>query len=122
MTWNIFDWGSRKGVVGQRKAQLIQAEENVKLLEDSITVEISKAYRKLERTKLIVEVAREAVVLQTESQRLSANRMEAGVIKKAQYDESVAAVKKAEWEELQAKLGYRLAQVELERIAGRFKY
>jgi hypothetical protein len=48
--------------------------------------------------------------------------MEAGVIKKAQYDESVAAVKKAEWEELQAKLGYRLAQVELERIAGRFKY
>ena len=122
MTWNIFDWGSRKGVVGQRKAQLIQAEENVKLLEDSITVEISKAYRKLERTKLIVEFASEAVVLQKENQRLSANRMETGVIKKSQYAESVAAVKKAEWEELQAKLGYRLARVELDRIAGQFNY
>ncbi len=122
ITWDIFDWGSRKGVVGQRKAQLIQAQENVKRLEDDITVEITKAYRKMERTKLIVEVAGEAVVLQKENQRLSAERMEAGVIKKAQYDESVAAVKKAEWEDLQAKLGYRLAQAELDRIAGRFNY
>jgi len=122
ITWDIFDWGSRKGVVGQRRAQLIQAQENVKRLEDSITVEITKAYRKLERTKLIVEVAGEAVVLQNENQRLSAKRVEAGVIKKAQYAESVAAVKKAEWDELQAKLGYRLAHAELDRIAGRFNY
>jgi multidrug efflux pump subunit AcrB/outer membrane protein TolC len=119
MTWNIFDWGSRRGVVGERGAQLIQAQENVKRLEDSITVEITKAYRKLERTKLITEVASEAVMLQKENQRLSANRMEDGVIKKAQYAESVAAVKKAEWEELQANLGYRLARAELDRLVGR---
>src|SRR5208283_975994 len=122
LTWDIFDWGSRKGVVGQRKAQLIQAQENVKRLEDNITVEITKVYRKLERTKQIVEVTGEAVVLQKENQRLSAERMEAGVIKKAQYAESVAAVKKAEWEMLQANLGYRLALAELNRIAGRFNY
>ena len=122
MTWNIFDWGSRKGVVGQRRAQLIQAQENVKRLEDSITVEITKVYRKLERTKLIVEAASEVVVLQKENQRLSAKQLEAGVIKKAQYAESVAALKKAQWEELQATLGYRLALAELDRIAGRFNY
>jgi len=122
MTWDIFDWGSRRGVLGQRRAQLIQAQENVKRLQDSITVEVTKVYRKLERTKLIVEVAGEAVVLQKENQRLSAKSMEAGVIKKAKYDESVAAVKKAEWDELQANLGYRLALAELDRIAGRFNY
>jgi multidrug efflux pump subunit AcrB/outer membrane protein TolC len=118
MTWNIFDWGGRRGVVGERRAQLIQAKENAKWLEDSVTVEISKAYRKLERSKLVADVASEAVALQKENERLSAKRMEAGVIKKAQYAESVAAVKKAEWEELQANLGYRLAQAELDRIAG----
>ncbi len=122
MTWNIFDWGSRSGVVGERRAQLIQAEENVKRLEQDITVEISKAYRKLERTKQIVEFASEAVVLHRENERLSADRMEAGVIKKAQYAESVAAVKKAEWEELQAILGYRFARAELDRIVGGFNY
>ncbi len=119
LTWNIFDWGSRSGVVGERRAQLIQAEINVKRLEQDITVEISKAYRKLERTKQLVEVASEAVVLQKENERLSTNSMEAGVIKKAQYAESVAAVKKAEWEELQANLGYRFARAELDRLVGR---
>jgi outer membrane protein TolC len=122
LTWNIFDWGSRSGVVGERRAQLIQAEINVKRLEQDITVEISKAYRKLERTKQLVEVASEAVVLQKENERLSTNSMEAGVIKKAQYAQSVAAVKKAEWEELRANLGYRLARAELDRIAGRFTF
>ncbi|HEY6020111.1 MAG TPA: efflux RND transporter permease subunit, partial [Candidatus Paceibacterota bacterium] len=119
MTWNIFDWGSRRGVVGERRAQYIQAKENVKRLEDNITVEISRAYRKLERIKQMVEGAKEAVALQKENERLSANRLETGVIKKARYDESVAAVKKAESEELQADLGYRLAQAELDRIVGR---
>jgi len=120
LTWNVFDWGSRRGVVGERRAQLIQAEENVKRLERDITVEIGKAYRKLERTKLIVDAASEAVALQKENQRLSDNRTKAETIKKSQYAESVAAVKKAEWEELQAMLEYRLAQAELDRIAGRF--
>jgi outer membrane protein TolC len=122
LTWNIFDWGYRRGVVGERRAQLIQAKENVKWLDQSINVEISKAYRKLERTKLIMEVASEAVALQKENERLSADRLKAGVIKKAQYAESVAAAKKAEWEELQAVLGYRLARVELDRIVGRISY
>jgi multidrug efflux pump subunit AcrB/outer membrane protein TolC len=118
MTWNIFDWGSRSGVVGERKAQLIQARENVKRLEDSIAVEITRVYRKLERTRQMAEVSREAVVLQKENHRLSANRIEAGVISKAKYAESVAAFKKAEWEELQVDLGYRLVQAELDRLAG----
>jgi len=122
MTWNIFDWGTRRGVAGERRAQLIQAEENVKWLEQQITVEISKAYRKLERTKQMAEVASEAVVLHRENERLSADRLKAEVISKAQYAESVAAVKRAEWEELQAILGYRFATAELDRIVGGFKY
>jgi len=119
LTWNIFDWGSRSGVVGARRAQLIQAEANVKRLEDGITVEIAKAYRKLERTRQIVDLASEAVVLHKENERLSGERMKAGVIKKAQYAESVAAAKRAEWDELQADLGYRLVKADLDRIAGR---
>ncbi|HOP41114.1 MAG TPA: efflux RND transporter permease subunit, partial [Geobacteraceae bacterium] len=56
MTWDIFDWGNRSGVVGQRKSQLAQAEENVKRIEQRLTVEISKAYRKLEQIGTLREV------------------------------------------------------------------
>ncbi|NTU41918.1 MAG: TolC family protein [Nitrospirales bacterium] len=122
MTWNIFDWGSRRGVVGQRRAQLTQAEENVKRVESRITVETTKAYRKLERSKMMMEVTREVLSLQRENQRLTANQLEAGFTTKARYAEAVAAVRKAESEDLQAVMGYRLAQAELDHIASSFSH
>jgi len=120
MTWNIFDWGNRRGVVGQRRAQMTQAEENVKRLEQRVAVEVAKAYRKLEQTRMMVDVAGEALKLRKEHQRLSANQLKAGATTSARYAESVAAVGRAELEELQARLGYRLAQAELDRIAATF--
>jgi multidrug efflux pump subunit AcrB/outer membrane protein TolC len=121
MSLNIWDWGKRSGVVGQRKAQLTQAEENLKRLRDRITVETDKAYRKLERTKSMVDVAREVLELRREKQRLSANQLKASTISYAKHAETVAVVKKAESEELQAILGYELARAELNRIAGTFE-
>jgi outer membrane protein TolC len=118
MTWNIFDWGNRRGVVGERKSQLAQAEENVKRIEERLNVEITKAYRKLEQTRTLVDVTSEALELQRENQRLSADRLKAGTITAAGYAESVAAVSKAESDDLQAKLGYRLALADVDRISG----
>lgn len=120
MTWNIFDGGNRRGVVSQRRSQLSQAEENLKRTENRIAVEIGKAYRKAERTRLLMDAARESLSYQRENLRLSDNQLKAGVASDARHAESVAAVRKAELEELQAHLGYRLALAELERIAGRF--
>jgi len=120
MTWNIFDWGGRRGVVGQRRSQLTQAWENLKRIEQRITVEITKAYRKLERTRMLMDVIGEALKLQRENQRLSADRVKAGTTTILRHAESVAAVRKAESDELQAVLGYRLAGAELDRIAGTF--
>jgi len=120
MSWNLWDWGKRSGVVGQRRAQLTQAEENLQRLKDRITVETDKAYRKIERTKSMVDVAREALALRRERQRLSANQLKAATTSYAKHAETVAAVKKAESDELQALLGYELARAELNRIAGTF--
>lgn len=118
MAWNIFDWGERRSVVGQRRSQLNQAEENLKRIEQRIAVEIGKAFRKLEQTRALLEVAGEALKLQRENQRLSADRVKAGTTTRLRHAEAVAAVEKAELEELQAALGYRLALAELDRIAG----
>lgn len=118
MTWNIFDCGFRRGVVGQKKSQLAQAEENVKRIEQRLNVEITKAYRKLEQTRTLMDVTSEALKLQRENLRLNANRLKAGTITAARYAESVAAVSKAEFDDLQANLGYRLALADVDRISG----
>jgi multidrug efflux pump subunit AcrB/outer membrane protein TolC len=118
LTWNIFDWGKRKGEIGQRVAQQSQAEENLARIDKRIGIEIDKAYRKLERSKQMVDVAREALTLCRENARLSENGLKAGTVTAAKHAETVAALRKAEMDELQASLEYRLAGDDLERIRG----
>lgn len=118
LTWNIFDWGKRKGEVGQRLAQQSQAEENLARIDKRIGIEIDKEYRKLERSKKMMDVTREALSLYNENARLSENRLKAGTVTTAKHAETVAELKKAEMEALQASLEYRLALAELDKTIG----
>jgi multidrug efflux pump subunit AcrB/outer membrane protein TolC len=118
LTWNIFDWGKRKGELGQRVALQSQAEENMARIDKRLGIEIDKAYRKLERSKQMMDVAREALALCRENARLSENGLKAGTVTVAKHAETVAALKKAEMDELQASLEYRLARADLDRIRG----
>jgi outer membrane protein TolC len=118
LTWNIFDWGKRKGEIGQRVAQQSQAKENLARIDKRIEIEIDKVYRKLDRSKQMVDVAHEALSLSKENERLSENGIKAGTVTTAKHAEAVAALRKAEMGELQASLEYRLARTELDRIRG----
>ena len=121
MSWDIWDWGKRGAVVGERRAQLSQAKENLHRLNDQVTVELDKAYRKLEDRNSMLDVAREALALQKERLRMASDQLKASTISFAKHAQVVAAVKKAEADELQARLGYALAVAELNRIAGTFQ-
>jgi outer membrane protein TolC len=116
MTWDIFEWGKRRDIVAQRKEQLAQTKENLRRVGKRIEVEVDKAYRKLEQTKSLIDVARESLALQKENLRLKGNQVKARTATEAQYASAVAAVKKAEYEEVQALLGYNLAVADLKRI------
>ena len=118
LTWNIFDWGKRKGEVGQRSARQSQAAKNLARVDKRIGIEIDMVLRKLERSEKMVDVAREALSLFRENARLSEDRLKAETVTAAKYAEAVAALKKAEMDELQASLAYRLALAELDRIRG----
>ena len=118
LSWNIFDWGKRDGEIGQRIAQQSQAKENLERIDKRLGIEIDKVFRKLERSAQMVDVAREALSLRKENARLEENRFKAGTVTVAKHDETVAALKKAEMEELQASLQYRLTKDEIDRISG----
>jgi multidrug efflux pump subunit AcrB len=118
LCWKIFDWGKRKGEVGQRVAQRSQAQENLARIDKRIGIEIDKVYRKLERSQRMLDVARESLALSRENARLSENGLIAETVTTAKHAETVAALKKAEMEELRASLEYRLGLAELGRIRG----
>lgn len=118
LTWDIFDWGKRKAVIGEREAQLLQADENSERIESRIQVNVDKALRKLQKTRQMMEVSQEALALRRENERLSSNQLKAGTITDAKYLEVVAAVKEAETDELAASLNHQLALRELDRAVG----
>lgn len=120
MSWDIWDWGKRRAVIGERSAQLSQATENLHRVNDEVAVELDRAYRKLDNTRSMMDVAREALVLQQERLRLMSNQLKTSTISFAKYNEAVAGLKKAESDELQARLGYQIAIAELNRIAGTY--
>jgi len=121
LNWRIFDGGKRRGVVDQREAQLKQARENLLRLQSGVAVEIGKAYRKVERSKAMVQVAQQSVALRHEGERLSENQIEAGVALESQHANAVSATAKAEADELQAQLAYELAIAELKKVAGQLQ-
>ncbi len=119
MTWNVFDFGKRNDVIAGRRALLEQAEENLRRLKNRATVEVEKSYRKLQRSREMIEVAAEALELRRETARLSAEQVKAGVATSSGALSSEAALAKAEADLLAANLGYRLAEAELLRAMGR---
>jgi multidrug efflux pump subunit AcrB len=120
MTWDIVDWGKRRGVLGQRKEQLKQADENLNRVNKRIEVEVDKAYRKLEQTKRMIDVAGESLALQKENMRLKSDGLKSGTVTESQYATAVASVKKAEFEHVQALLGYYLAIADLKRLVASY--
>lgn len=120
VSWDIWDWGKRNDVIGERCAQMSQAEENVRRVHDEIAVEVDNAYRKLENQKSLMDVAGEALALQKERLRLESNQLKTATISHTKYEEAVAEFKSAQSDDLQARLGFDLAVAELSRIAGTF--
>jgi outer membrane protein TolC len=118
MTWDIWDWGKKRYTIAQRKEQLTQADENLNSVKKRIEVQVDKAYRKLEQTKRLIEVARESLAMQKENLRLKSDAFKTGTVTESQYSIAIASVKRAEAEELQALLGYYLTIADLKRILG----
>jgi outer membrane protein TolC len=118
LSWDVFDFGKRRAAVKEREAQLAQAQQNLELLKDGVAVSIEKSYNKLTRTKSLVAVANQVVVLRQENERLANNQLAQGVVLAAERSHATAATYKAEADLLQANLGYLLAWAELQQAIG----
>jgi outer membrane protein TolC len=119
LNWEVFDFGKRRSAVGEREAQLAEAEENLSRLKDEVAVRIEQSYNKVERTKSQVQVAIQIVKLRQESERLAQNQLTEGVVLVSDRRQATAASYKAQADFLQASLGYLLAWAELEQTVGR---
>jgi multidrug efflux pump subunit AcrB/outer membrane protein TolC len=119
MNWDVFEWGKRKAEVGERQAQLEQAEENLRRLRSRVRIDVEKGRRKIERLEDLVRVAERAVEVRREARRIAADHAELGVSTALALRQAEAGLASAEAQLLEARIGLRLAHAELERTLGR---
>ena len=53
--YDLFDGGKRNATIGQQRAQLAKAEENLAHITEEVELRVQTAYNKLERTRQIDE-------------------------------------------------------------------
>ena len=116
--YDLFDGGRRNAEIGERKAQLAQAEENLARVKDEIELRVQTASNKIERTRQMLKVAEELVALRTEVHRVTAQQLQEGAAVRSQVDGASAQELYARTSQLQAQLEYFEAEDELLEAEG----
>ena len=119
LTYTLFDGGKKRAVISQRLAERDQAAENLRRLKDAAAVNVQKAFDKIDQSRSLVEVARQAIQVSEESDRLVDVQLRFGEVVNSKRLQAVAALAKARSDLLKAQLGYHESQAELSALIGR---
>jgi outer membrane protein TolC len=116
--YDLFDGGRRGAAIGEHKAQLAQAEENLARIKEEIELRVQTAYNKLERTRQMVSVSEELLKLRVESSRVSAQQLQQGAALRSQLEAAKAHELDAKTILLQSQLDYIQARDEMLEAIG----
>ncbi len=118
MNWTLVEFGKRSGQVQERKAQVAEAEENLRHAESRVRVDIEKEVRKVRRAETGLEAARESVAARAEMRRITANQIEANTANPSALKEAEGQLAEAEAILFQAEAERSTARAELQRTVG----
>jgi outer membrane protein TolC len=116
--YDIFDGGKRNAEIGERKAQLAQAEENLARMKDEIEVRIQTIYNKRERTRDMLKVSEELLALRAEVHRVAIQQQQQGAALPSQVRGATAQELYAKTALLQSQLDYLEAEDEMLEAEG----
>jgi outer membrane protein TolC len=117
-TYDIFDGGRRHASVLENDARLAQAKENLARVTEDVELQVQIAYRKLERTREMVNVSQELLALRSESSRVFAEQLQKGAALQSQVEHAVAQEFDAKTALLQAQLDYIQARDAITKAMG----
>jgi outer membrane protein len=116
--YELFDGGKRNAEIGERKAQLAQADENLARVKDEIELRIQTAYNRRERTREMLKVSEELLALRTEVYRVALQQLREGTVVPSQVNGAAAQELYAKTALLQSQLDYLEAEDEMLEAEG----
>jgi len=118
MDWTLVEFGKRSGKVRESRAQVAEAEENLRHAESRVRVEIEKSVRKVRRAETGLEAARESVEARAEMQRITTNQVETKTVNASALKDATAQLVEAQAQLFQAEAERSTARAELLRTLG----
>ena len=119
LAFRVFDNGRVSAAVARRRAELAAIEQQLRELDEFITLEVIARRIELEAARAAVPVSESAVVAAKESRRSSAEQFRAGVINSTDLLAVENAALRAGLERTSAMAQVRLAGARLDRATGR---
>jgi len=119
LNYELFSGGRKRATVRERDVQLIHAKENLARISDDVELRVQTAYNKLDRTRQMIAVSEELLVLRAESSRMALERVAHGNALRSQSLTSVAQELEAKAMLLQSRLDYVQAAAEMDEAIGR---
>jgi outer membrane protein TolC len=116
--YEFFDGGRKRAAVGEHKAQLAQAQENLARVTEEIELRVQTAYNKLDRTRQMLKVSEELLLLRSESRRVTIQQLQQGAALRSQADAAAAHELEAKTLLLQSQLEYIQARDEMIEAMG----
>jgi outer membrane protein TolC len=117
-TYDIFDGGHRRAAVQESDTRLAEAKENLARVTDDVELQVQIAYKKLQRTREMVNVSQELLTLRSESNRVFAEQLQKGAALHSQADRATAQEFDAKTSLLRAQLDYIQARDEITQAMG----
>jgi multidrug efflux pump subunit AcrB/outer membrane protein TolC len=118
MNWTMLEFGKRSGKVHESKAQVAEAEENLRHAENRARMDIEEDVRKVRRAETGLEAERESVEARREMRRITAHQLEAKTVNASALTEADAQLAEAEAGLFQAEAERSTAQAQLAKTLG----
>ena len=119
LSYELFSGGRKRATLRERDVVLAQARENLARISDEVELRVQTAYNKLERTRQMIAVSNELMLLRAESRRMTVEQVAHGSALRSQSLATVAQELEAKAGSLQSQLDYLQAAAELDDAIGR---
>jgi len=119
VSFDVWNWGQTKSQTDQAKAQLAQARDARKLLEDQAVLEVTQSRLTLTQTRQKTKLAAQAVGQAEENLRVTRERFKQGVALNSDVLDADLALLRAKMNRTQAEIDVVLALARLEKALGR---
>ena len=119
MEWTISEFGKRIGLVRERRAQVSEAEVNLRETENKVRMDVETEVRKVNRSRTGLEAARDNVAVRTELARITGDQVIAKTATESTLKDAQAQLADARAELFDAEKQRVVARAELVRTEGR---